>query len=351
MEVLVTGGAGFIGSHCVDVLLARGYNVTVLDDFSSGREANLEKARKLAQEKKLKLTIVRASIADPKTWDKLPRHDSVFHFAAQTSVTASVSNPRLDFETNVHSSFFLIEWVRKHKVRHLCYANTAGALYGRAASFPSNERVAVLPLSPYGATKRFVESYLSALCSSLKENGSWSSDVKADNYFSWASLRLGNVYGPRQVTKGEAGVVPIFIETLSNGQQPTIFGDGSKTRDYVHVSDVVTAFIAVHDRLQETPFDDFFNIASGAETRDIEVFDTVMRAMHEVGADPEAPQTFQNSLKVSQPLYAPVRAGEVLRSWLDVTKAEAFFAWRPRIGFHQGVKATVRNYFGELPEE
>ena len=342
--MVVTGGAGFIGSHLVDALLALNHHVTVIDDLSTGRESNLDSAKKQAAEKKLRLEIIKGSISDPKVWEKLPRHDGIFHMAAQTSVTVSVKDPDLDFNSNILSAKLLINWLRSKKVRTLVYANTAGALYGQAQHFPTDERHPLKPLSPYGATKAFTESYLGALGRALKDLKEWSDDPAAENYFSWAALRLGNVYGDRQYPKGEAGVLPIFIETICEGKAPTIFGDGAKTRDYVHVRDVVSAFVTAFQKLQTKPLDECFNVATGVETRDIDVFDHIIEALHARAGTPGASARVKNSLSIKEPKFAGIRAGEVVRSLLDVNKIEAYLGWKPTVDFAKGVVETVNNY-------
>ena len=341
----MTGGAGFIGSNCVDALLGAGHHVVVLDDFSSGRNENLAKAFEISHKKGLKFRVIRGSVSDPTVWAKVDPMDAVFHFAAQTSVTASVKDPDRDFQTNVLAVQHLLQWVRSKKVRMLLYANTAGAMYGKAFSFPTDERALVKPLAPYGATKSFMETYLFSLCLALKSSATWSDDAKADNYFSWVSMRLSNVYGPRQITTGEAGVMPIFMETLGKGDAPTIFGDGSKTRDYIHVSDVVAGFMLALEKLKTAPLDEPFNLGTGIETRDLEVFQHIMKAMHEIGSDPGSHVAFKNSLKISAPNFAPIRAGESTRSLVDIAKIQAFLGWRPRIQIYDGIRATVQGYF------
>ncbi|MBS1984428.1 MAG: GDP-mannose 4,6-dehydratase [Bdellovibrionales bacterium] len=343
MKVVVTGGAGFIGSHCVDALLKKGCDVTVIDDFSSGSENNLALAKALSGSG-AKLTILRASIADPSVWTRLGAHDAIFHFAAQTSVTASVQDPRKDFDTNVACVPHILGWIRQNKVKNFLYANTAGALYGDAVVFPTDERSVIKPESPYGVTKAFMEMYLGALTRSLKSAGEWSSDVKSSNFFSWVSLRLGNIYGPRQVTKGEAGVVPIFFETLVRGERPTIFGDGKKTRDYVFVGDVIRAFMAAFDRLQQTAFDEFFNVGTSIETKDIELFDSLLRVMHGLAEKPPYAEKIKPSLKVKDPHFASIRPGEIVRSQLNIGKIDAFLAWQPKVSLEEGLRQTVEAY-------
>lgn len=344
MKVLVTGGAGFIGSHVVDGLLVSGHSVTVLDNFVSGRLKNLATAKEISKRNGAILAILRGDVSNPKIWQKLAlkKWDALIHFAAQTSVTASVSNPELDFKTNVDSVLYISKFLQKAKVRYLLFANTAGAMYGEVEAFPTGENQVCNPTAPYGATKNFFESYISALCKSLKAAKLWSSNPQDKNYFSWASLRLSNVYGPRQITKGEAGVVPIFIESFLKGKQPTIFGDGTKSRDYVYVSDVASAFLTGLDELQVQALDCGFNVSTGVEVTDHQVFETLKDALHLKSKDSKK---FQKALGVSTPKYAPIRPGELVRSCLDNSKIQKR-VWKNRMlmPFSKGARETVDYY-------
>lgn len=343
-KVIVTGGAGFIGSHIVDALIARGFAVEVLDNLSTGRGSNLDAARKAAQSQGTPFTLTEGSIADPKTWERLGPADALFHFAAQTSVTYSVEKPQIDFETNIVPVLYSIQWMRRHQVKHALYANTAGALYGDALVHPTTEDTAPRPTSPYGATKAFFENYLGSLTRSLKDGGQWSSKVSDPNYFTWASLRLSNIYGPRQYPKGEAGVIPIFAEELRAGRQPIIFGTGSnKTRDYTHVHDVAAAFMVAFEKAQSGAIDDSFNVACQVETPDIEVFKEVLKASQARAAKDSA---WKAALKVSEPKFMSVRPGEVMRSALSNAKIKKTLGWSPKISFAQGVRETIESYEG-----
>ncbi len=341
MRILLTGGAGFIGSHVADALVTAGCEVVVVDNLSSGSEKNLSQAKELAASKSLPFSLIHADISDATVWQKIPGHfEAFFHFAAQTSVTYSVQKPEFDFKNNVESLLPILRFLRERQVKHFMYANTAGALYGNAEKFPTEEREFLRPLSPYGATKAFTETYIASLSASLKATGEWSSDPAAKNYFSWASLRLGNVFGPRQVTKGEAGVVPIFIEELAAGRAPKIFGDGSKTRDYVFVKDVAAAFLATFKASQRAPIDDAFNLSSGVETSDQEIFDEVFSAVQYRAG--EKKEIFWP--KKITPTFDKVRPGEVIRSSLSIAKLKAKINYAPSLSFKEALHQTVMTY-------
>lgn len=330
MKTLVTGGAGFIGSHIVDALLDEGHDVFIIDNYFSGRDKNLDHAKKKAVEKNLQLETFDADISNALIWSKVPPVQAVFHAAAQTSVTASVKESHRDFSWNVLSSKFIIDFMRANGVKYFLYTNTAGALYGVPHEIPTSEDHTIHPTSPYGATKSFFETYIRALTISLKSEGVYSNNPKDPNYFSWASLRLGNVYGPRQITKGEAGVVPIFIEKFLENSTPTIFGNGKETRDYIHVSDVVSAFMHIFKLQQQLPIDDSFNVGTGEETQTQLVFDLVKESLH-------------SKTTVAKANYSSLRPGELERSCLNISKLKKL-GWSPKWLFKEGVKDTVNKY-------
>lgn len=331
MKVLVTGGAGFIGSHLVDALLKKNHQILVLDNFYSGREKNLADAKVYAQKHKLGFEVLTGDTADKHVWSVIPHVDAVFHVAAQTSVTVSVQDRDKDFAWNIVAAKNLIDFILEKKVRHLIYTNTAGALYGVPSEIPTPETHTIYPTSPYGATKSFLETYVRALSVSLKMERTLSNSPNDKNYFSWASLRLGNVYGPRQMTKGEAGVVPIFIEKFLAGTAPVIFGSGNETRDYVHVEDVVSAHMKIFELQQGQAIDDSYNVGTGVETKTREVFDSVKSALHD------------KAKGVHQPTQSPLRPGELEKSCLDIRKLKKL-GWTPTWDFKSGVEQTVKEY-------
>src|SRR6059058_4302514 len=241
MRAIVTGGAGFIGSHVVDALLERGYEVHVLDDLSTG------KRERVAEGARLHL----ADIREPDDVFDAVRPDAVFHLAAQADVRVSVERPDFDADVNVLGTARILEAARRHDAQ-IVFASTGGAIYGECEG-PAPETAERRPLAPYGTSKLCGEEYL-ATWNRLYGTGH-------------VALRFGNVYGPRQEPHGEAGVVAIFMGRLRDGGAPTIYGDGSQTRDYVFVGDVVRAMLAAF----EHKGGGVFNVGTGTETSVLEL--------------------------------------------------------------------------------
>lgn len=298
MRVIVTGGAGFIGSHVADAFTARGDEVTVVDDLSSGR------AERLHQQ----VALHRVSVTDAESLAEVVAAagpDLICHLAAQIDVRASVSWPAQDAKTNVLGTINVLEAARVTGSRVL-FCSTGGALYGKDAPIPSGEDVLPLPESPYGVSKHCAEQYVS-LYNRLHQT-------------SHSVLRLANVYGPRQDPKGEAGVVPIFCSALLEGKQPTIFGDGTQTRDYVHVADVVEAFLAAAAQ----PRPGIWNVGTGEEVSVLEL----ARVIGEIAG------------RVVDPILAPARPGELLRSALRVDRIELDLSWSASVPLAAGVRSV-----------
>ena len=295
-QAIVTGGAGFIGSHLVDALLADGYEVTVIDDLSSGDR------RRVAEEARLvELDIVdRAGVA---AIVEECKPETVFHLAAQSSVVVSVENPGRDCEVNVQGTLNVVDAANKRGVP-VVFTSTGGALYGDEAPRPTGEDTIPKPLSPYGASKLAGESYV----------GTWSRAEGVAN----AVCRLGNVYGPRQSPHGEAGVVSIFTLRLHTGQAPKLFGHGSPTRDYVYVGDVVSALRAAAHKAGT------FNIATGVETDVMTIWSELSKV---AGSE-------------LQPELADLRPGELQHSQLDASLAESELGWRPEVPIAEGLRKT-----------
>jgi UDP-glucose 4-epimerase len=305
MKILVTGGAGFIGSHVVDALVKRGDEVVIIDNFSTGFEKNLNPAAKL----------YRLSICDTAI-DKIFEREKpqiVIHLAAQTSVTRSITDPTFDADVNILGSLNVISNCVRTGVHRIVYASSS-ALYGTPEYLPVDEKHPVKSLSPYGVSKHTVEHY-------LFQN-------QTLNGLSFIVLRYANVYGPRQNPRGEGGVVAIFAGKMLSGEQPTIYGLGDKSRDYVYVDDVVRANIIAAGS-DETGI---FNIGTGKETTDQKVFELISRACNYKGV----------------PFYAAERAGEIKQIYLDNSRAVKILKWNPRVQVNEGILIAMAYYKHEL---
>ena len=305
----MTGGAGFIGSHLVDRLLAEGHEVDVIDDLSSGNLRNLAPARAAGGKA---LAFHHADIRSGEVVDLIERRrpELVFHLAAQADVRVSVARPAFDAEVNIVGRINVLEGARRGGASKFVFASSGGTIYGapEPTQLPVRESAPQQPLSPYGVAKKVVSDYLG---------------VYRELYeLEYTSLALANVYGPRQDPHGEAGVVAIFAAKLLAGEQCVIYGDGKQTRDFVYVDDVVDAFARAADRGGGL----LFNIGTGRETSINDLYGAMCVAL---GVD-------------VPPTYVPPRPGELLRSALDPSKASIHLAWSPWTSLDEGVGATLR---------
>jgi UDP-glucose 4-epimerase len=307
MKTLVTGGAGFIGSNLVDALLARGDEVTVLDDLTTGRRVNLEGA--LANGARLAEVDVRDGEAVGAVLAET-RPQLVFHLAAQIDVRRSVAEPAFDAAVNVGGTANVLEAARVAGVERVIFISTGGALYGEGADkqLPLPESTPIAPLSGYGTSKWGAEGYIGL--------------YERLHGLSGMSLRLGNVYGPRQDPMGEAGVVAIFCGLVKGGGVPTVYGDGTQTRDYIYVGDVVAAALAAG----ATRLGGAVNIGTG---REASVLDIVKVLAEISGREDFVPE------------FAPARPGEVQRISLDASLAERELGWKPGTTLEQGLRVTL----------
>lgn len=307
MRTLVTGGAGFIGSNLVDALLARGDEVTVVDDLSTGRLSNLDSALAAGAELR-ELDIRDAASLAALAAERRP--ETIFHLAAQIDVRKSIADPAWDASINVGGTANVLDAARAAESGRVVFVSTGGAIYGEGEGqqLPLDEGAPIAPMSAYGQSKYAAEGYLA-----LYERLYGTSGV---------SLRLGNVYGPRQDPLGEAGVIAIFCGLLRSGGAPTVFGDGRQTRDYIYVGDVVAAALAAAGSTATGPI----NIGTGRET---DVLELVAALKELSGAESFEPE------------LAPPRTGEVQRIALDATRAERELGWRAEVGLDEGLKLTL----------
>jgi UDP-glucose 4-epimerase len=309
VKSLVTGGAGFIGSHLTDALVARGDDVLVLDDLSTGKHSNLEPA--LAGGATLEVLDITDS-GQLMTVIEGFQPESVFHLAAQIDVRKSMADPAFDVRLNVLGTVNLLEAAVRYGAGRFLFTSTGGAIYGegdeRADEMPFGEGARCEPFSVYGQSKLAAEGYVGLYRRSRGLNAT--------------SVRLGNVYGPRQDPALEAGVVAIFCGLAREGGRPTVFGTGKQTRDYVHVADVVAGILAADGSDQQGPF----NLGTGVETTVVELAETIGRLAHRDDFEPE---------------FAPHRPGEVERTALAIELADKELGWRPQRDLEKGLAETL----------
>ncbi|TMQ71187.1 MAG: NAD-dependent epimerase/dehydratase family protein [Candidatus Eisenbacteria bacterium] len=300
MRILITGGAGFIGSNVADRFVALGHEVAVLDDLSSGDRTFVPAAARFDHADITDAAAVERCFAEF-------RPEIVDHHAAQIDVRRSVTEPRRDATINILGGIGLLEACTRHGVRKVVYASTGGALYGEGRVLPATEEHPINPESPYGASKHALEHYLHL----------W----KLLHGLDYTVLRYPNVYGPRQNPHGEAGVNAIFIGQMLEGKRPRIFGTGEQVRDYLYVGDVVDA----NERALTAGSGEMLNLGTGVGTSVNQIFAELKRIIGFAG----------------EPLYEPARAGEVQRITLDATRAGRVLGWRPRVPFAEGLRRTV----------
>lgn len=298
MNILVTGGAGFIGSHLVDKLIEKGMNVIIIDNLSNGRKENINK----------KAIFVRMEIQshDVEKVFKQYNPQVLFHLAAQINLRRSIENPFIDIDTNIIGSVNIFECCRKYNVEKIVFSSSA-AVYGEPRYLPVDENHPLMPESPYGIDKLTVEKFL---------------------FYYWKTygidytiLRYANVYGPRQNPKGEAGVIPIFISKMLNRERPVIFGDGNQTRDFIYVSDVVEATALCMEKKTRNKV---FNIGSGNEISVNDLFHVI-----------------KEILNISlEPIYEEPKK-EVRRFVMSIERAKEELGWRPRVTLREGIRSTI----------
>lgn len=306
MRILVTGAAGFIGSHVAEAFQRAGHDVLGVDNFRTGKRENLPASFPLRE-----IDLVEESQLENVFREFQP--EVISHHAAQVNVPASWERPQEDARINILGSLSVLRLARDTKVKRILYSSSGGALYGEPERLPVGEDDPIRPLSNYGVSKYVVELYLQSF--------------RASGGPPYVALRYPNVYGPRQDAHGEAGVVAIFTSQLLRGERPRIFGDGTKTRDYVFVDDVVDANL----RALEADVSGAFNLGWGKEITDLEVFQTVRAA---VGSSVE-------------PIFDQKRPGEIEHIALDARRARKRLGWKPRVEFPEGVRRVVAYWRGQ----
>jgi UDP-glucose 4-epimerase len=300
-KILVTGGAGFIGSHVADSLVSLGHEVVILDDLSTGLKENINE----------KTDFYQMDIRSPELEKvfKEEAFDILCHHAAQVDLRKSMQEPVQDAEINILGSLNLLFCCLKHQVKKIIFASSAG-VYGEQEYFPADEPHPLKPVAPYSMAKLVVEKYLEF--------------YHRSNGLEYVILRYSNVYGPRQTPIGEAGVVAIFCENLLNDKEARIFGDGKQTRDFVFIEDVVKANVLALDYGKS----DIFNVATSVETDINNLFRSIKE---KVGSDQEE-------------IHAPAVAGEQKRSMLDISKATNILGWEPEYALEKGIEKTISFY-------
>jgi len=303
MKILVTGGAGFIGSHVVDRYVDLGHEVAVIDNLSTGFEKNLNAKAKFFKADIRELEKIYEIVSDFKP-------DVINHHAALAEVTKSVEDPSDTLAVNVMGTANVLLAGGKASIKHFIFSSTGGAIYGDPVHLPADESCKPAPLSPYGLSKLLGENII---------------EFYARIYgLTYTIFRYSNVYGPRQNPGGEAGVVAIFTNLIKSGTRPTIFGDGSKTRDYVYVGDIVSA----NELALDTTENNLLNLGWGKEISDQEIFDAIASALN-----------FSEDS-----IYAPFREGEVSKISLDSTKARKILGWVPKVNITEGINITTKCY-------
>lgn len=299
MKILITGGAGFIGSHIAEAYIKEGFNVIIIDDLSRGKKENLPENADFYE----------LSILDPELEEiiKRERPDIINHHAAQIDVRKSVDDPLADAQVNILGTIRILQNAVKYGVKKIVFASSGGAIYGEQDYFPADEKHPLKPMSPYGASKASCEIYINSF--------SLIYGIKAVN------LRYGNVYGPRQDPYGEAGVIAIFIMKILKGLTPVVNGDGMQTRDFVFIEDVVNAnLIALKDEIEGT-----FNIGTGQEHTIIDILNIIQKKLG----------------KAIIWTHGPAKPGEQRRSCLDIRMARERMGWFPKVSLDEGIGKTI----------
>ena len=325
-KILVTGGAGFIGSHLVDTLIKKGHQVCIIDDLSTGLRKNINTKAKFLK------TDIRSRKVNEIFINEKP--DIVYHLAGQINLRTSLEDPVFDADVNILGSLNVLENCKKYKIKKIIFSSTGGALYGEAKTIPTPESFPTNPPSPYGLAKLTIEKYLEV--------------YKRLYDIDYVSLRYANVYGPRQNVLAEAGVIAIFIQNILNNKPCIINGSGRQTRDYVCVDDVVRANLLAFEKNKVG----VYNVGTGTETSVNQIFEKLAGGMRllrrfsprlrRVEAGAPRNDKWRKMPKNIQKKYGPAIKGELQRSALDCKKIKKEFGWKPKIDLDKGLEKTIK---------
>lgn len=304
-KILVTGGAGFIGSHIVDAYIKLGHKVIIIDNLSTGFKKNINP----------KAIFYKMDIRDKKSIEKIFKKEKpqiVNHHAAIAEIIKSLRDPIPTIETNVIGTINLLMTGKDTGIKKFIFASTGGAIYGEPKKIPADEKTPAAPLSPYGLSKLQGEEAIACYARNFR--------------FDYLIFRYPNVYGPRQDPRGEAGVVAIFSDLIKNGCKPTIFGDGTKTRDYIYVDDIIRANVIALTKGRN----EILNLGWGKKISDQMIFDAIAKNINN---------------NIDNPIYVPYRKGEVYQIALSAKKAKHKLNWSPKITFENGIKKYLNQTY------
>jgi UDP-glucose 4-epimerase len=346
MKAVVTGGAGFLGSYVVQEFLKDGFEVLVLDNLENGKESYLEEIKKeVGESLGSKLLFHKVDITRDPLSGYFKNAKVVLHLASFSSVLSSFENPQKNFQVNVIGAERVLAAALENGVSVFVNANSAEALFGKSLNLPYDEKTGFDPQSPFAGAKAAFELYLLGLSKGLKHHGKLSSDPAKENYFTWVSFRLPHVYGERTSKYTEAPFIGYCLESIARGVAPTLVDNGQRSRDYCGADDIARAFLMASRKALETCLDDVFNVGSGQETRDIEVFELMKHHIQKASLDFDDASRFQKALMVSEPKFVSAKSHETPRSFVNPLRAQAFFGWKATQSIHAAIPQIVTRFF------
>jgi UDP-glucose 4-epimerase len=338
MRIVVTGGAGFLGSHLVHDLLKEGHEVQILDNLENGKQSHLPSTHE-------KMQFAKVDISTDSLSQYFKDAQAVVHLAGFSSVLSSIENPQKAFRVNVVGAERVLSAAVENNVHVFINANSAEAMFGKSLNLPYDERASFDLQSPFAGTKAAFECYLAGFVRGLKSQNNFSSDTKASNYFTWISFRIPHVYGARSSKFNEAPFVGYCLDSLSRGLAPQLAQEGQRSRDYCSAGDVSRAFVMALQKAFETNLDDVFNLGSGQEVRDIEIFEMLKHAIQNKSLEVEDAKIFAKALTVNEPKFGPLKDYEPSRSFVNSTRSQAFFGWKPTQKIHDAIPELVDQFF------